>query len=139
MNTLSKFLISETLKPYFEKANVIRALNVKWSIIMHDFLSHCKIVSFERGQLVLEVENSDLAKQVQDAAPEIIEILSRHLEFMSVMAIQCTVSPPLLQEPTINRTKSKLGSGLLNRISEDTEDPLLKASLSKLAATLSVF
>lgn len=91
MKTLADLLTSQSLKPYFDKAQYLTQLNKIFSIEMQEWAEHCQIANFEAGRLNLQVGNAAWATRIRYAIPEIIKTLSSYTEFASLKIIKISL------------------------------------------------
>lgn len=138
MKTLLELLNTTNLKHWYDKTQELAVLNTIWRIVVPEMKDYCQIANFEGGHLVLAIHNSSLATKVRFELPEIKKKLLQYDAFADLCKIRYKVIYETPQKNRVikKRRLTKNSASTLIKAASSIENPLLKKSLKKLAASV---
>lgn len=138
LNTIMTTAAQGPLQMLFEKMDSLQALDR----LVKDYLpkplaTHCRVINFDKGRLVLAVENSSFATQLNFQKPDLLSRLRTVPRFSGLIGINHHVQPAPTVASALRRDRrgrpprplGPLALESLSSLAEQVQEPELQASL----------
>lgn len=129
------------LEQVLERVESLRRLNERVMLCVDpDLQAHCQVANFRQGCLVMVVDSAVWATRLRYSFPELLNRLRFEARLFEVSSLQCVVRKVSMPQISKNKEKSLSltaeNAQLFLEIAENESDPILAASLKRLASRI---